>query len=412
MRYLVWMVLAAWCAIAVLPAPARADDKAVTAQLQRLIDTYVKERTAIEGISGIALRVDRGSGKPVMALFSGTDGRQPSRPIGPRTLFQIGSNTKHFTAALILRLEADGILNIDQTLGQWLPQYTAWSNVTIRSLLNMTAPIPTYSETVSIGTIVATELNHQFALSDLVAAVDPGNGQKFPLPTGWFYSNTNNILAAMIIEAATQQPFQDVLQAKLLRPLNLQDTYYARGAYPEAVLARVPRGLYQNQACLEYQPKPCSKPTLGPLIGKDVSRENLSWAGPAGAIIASPGDLERWIRALFSGKVLPQKQLDEMQTLVSRKTGKPIGDVSADDPAGFGLDLGRLYDPATGEAFWFYEGETLGFRAFFVFWPQYDLVITAFTNSQPPEGEDKFGQQVISGTFRILQQAGAIQRRK
>lgn len=411
MRYLVWTVLAAWLVIAGLTTPARADDKAVTARLQGLIDTYLKDRSRIEGISGIALRVDRGSGKPVLALFTGTDGRQPPRPIGPQTLFQIGSNTKHFTAALILRLEAEGKLSIDQTLGQWLPQYMAWSNVTIRSLLNMTAPIPTYSETTDIGAIIATDPNHQFAFSDLVSAVDPNNGRTLPVPSGWFYSNTNNILAAMIVEAAARQSYKDALEARLLRPLGLRDTFYARGAYPDAVLARVPRGLYQNHACLEYQPKPCDTPTLGPLIGKDVSRENLSWAGPAGAIIASPGDLERWVRALFGGKVLPPAQLDEMKALVSRRTGKPIGDVSAGDPAGFGLDLGRLYDPAAGEAFWFYEGETLGFRAFFIYWPQYDLVITAFTNSQPPEGDDKFGQRVIAGAFGILRQAGAIQLR-
>ena len=44
-----------------------------------------------------------------------------------------------------------------------------------------------------------------------------------------------------------------------------------------------------------------------------------------------------------------------------------------------------------GGAFWFYEGETLGFRAIFAYWPQYDLLITAAVNSQAPNGEDRLG---------------------
>ena len=97
-------------AISVLPRPARADDAAVTAQLQQVLDAYVKERAPIEGLSGAALQVDRGAGKPILAVYAGDNGLSDKKPIGPDTLFQIGSNTKEFTAALILKLEAAGKL--------------------------------------------------------------------------------------------------------------------------------------------------------------------------------------------------------------------------------------------------------------------------------------------------------------
>jgi hypothetical protein len=146
----------------------------------------------------------------------------------------------------------------------------------------------------------------------------------------------------------------------VVKPLRLRDTFYTDGAYPPAVLDRVPRGLYENHACLLYQPTPCSRS-------------------------------------------------NEMTSIVSQTTGLPVHDASAADPIGFGLDLGRAYQEKLGGAYWFYEGMTLGCRVIFAYWPQYDLVITAATNSQPPEGENQFGQMVVGGAFGVMRDAGVVE---
>jgi D-alanyl-D-alanine carboxypeptidase len=174
-------------------------------------------------------------------------------------------------------------------------------------------------------------------------------------------------------------------------------------------MSRVPRTLYMLQDCLMYQPEPCAVSTLAPLIGKDMRLQNRSWAGEAGAIISNPHDLGLWIRALFEKRVFPAKQLEEMTRLVSNKTGLPLQEVSADAPEAFGLGLGRFYRKEIGGAYWFYEGETLGFRTIFAYWPQDDLLITGSVNSRPPTGEDKFGPAVIGGAFMALQQAHLIE---
>jgi D-alanyl-D-alanine carboxypeptidase len=96
-----------------------------------------------------------------------------------------------------------------------------------------------------------------------------------------------------------------------------------------------------------------------------------------------------------------------MTTLVSDKTGLPLREVTTDDPGGFGLGLGRSYRKELG-AYWFYEGESLGFRTIFAYWPQDDLLITGSVNSRPPNGEDRFGPNVIGGAFEALQQEGAV----
>jgi D-alanyl-D-alanine carboxypeptidase len=388
-------------------ATARAEDACIKPRLQTLIDNYLQRRAQPEAISGLALAVDLGEGQPT-EVFTGTNGLPDARPMNAATLFQIGSNTKHFTAALILKLEAEGKLDINQTVGEWLPEFPAWRNVRIKSLLNMTSPIPNYSETVQIGHIVAADLDYQFTPSALLTSV---YAQNFPIPPPWFYSNTNYILAGQIIGLASGMSYKKALDSMILKPLGLGDTFYSNGAYTGRVLARLPRGIYDNRECLLYQPKHCTVSTLAPLIGKDMRGENMSWAGPAGAIVSNPIDLGRWIRDLFGLRVFPKAQLDEMTTLVSEKTGRPIRDVSAAYPAGFGLGLGRSYNPLAGGRFWFYEGITLGFRAIFAYWPQYDLVITTATNSQPQEGRDRLGPVVVARAFQILRNCGEIPTR-
>jgi D-alanyl-D-alanine carboxypeptidase len=74
--------------------------------------------------------------------------------------------------------------------------------------------------------------------------------------------------------------------------------------------------------------------------------------------------------------------------------------------------LGRQYQANLGGPFWFYQGMSWGFRVIFAYWPQYDLVITTATNSQPPEDEDKLGSQVVSGAFQALQHEGLLQPNK
>src|SRR5271154_5959226 len=129
MRMGPFIALALFGAVQFGSPPARAGDAAVTAQLQQLVDGYVRDRASIEGLSGAALQVDRGAGHPIISVFAGDDGLGDKKPIGPDTLFQIGSNTKAFTAALILKLAAAGKLSLDDTIGRWLPQYSAWRDV-------------------------------------------------------------------------------------------------------------------------------------------------------------------------------------------------------------------------------------------------------------------------------------------
>jgi D-alanyl-D-alanine carboxypeptidase len=185
---------------------------------------------------------------------------------------------------------------------------------------------------------------------------------------------------------------RQVLQAKLTAlqgifdPLYMKDSFYAPRVLPESVLARMSSGYFNNPLCSDYEPD-CKVAPLQPLVGKDMRRADISWAGAAGGIVSTPRDLQRWVRGLFGGKVLPPRQLEELLALVSSETGKPIRQTSAEEPRGFGLGMAAVYVPGLGQI-WFYEGITLGYRAVYFFFPKDDLVVTAFANSQAPKGEE------------------------
>ena len=89
--------------------------------------------------------------------------------------------------------------------------------------------------------------------------------------------------------------------------------------------------------------------------------------------------------------------------MVSMQTGKPLAEVSADDPGGFALGLGRRFLGPLG-AQWLYQGESLGYRTLYVWFAADNLMITVQTNTQPPEGTNKL-HDAVSAIYEIVKKA-------
>lgn len=357
--------------------PAAEIHRALTGDLV----AYLKKRSGPEHITNVSLAIGLHDGDQFAVAAGRVSADPQSRAVTPQNIYQIGSNTKAFVAATILQLEAEHRLSIDDKLGKWLPQYRVWRDVTIQQLLNMTSGIPSYDNEPTLMRAYARHPERNLPAQLLVAAVYP-EYNKPHAGQAWSYSNTNYILAQLIIEKATHDSLENQLRKRFFVPLALNDTYYSDHLYPRYVTDRTVSGYFFNS-------DPGNE-ALQPIFGKDVRTYSLSWAQGAGAIVATPLQVVRWVRALYSAPVLATKQRNELLAIVSNTTGDPIPATNLKDPRGFGLGVGQLTNPQTG-TIWYYEGETLGYRVLYGYFPKQDAVIVLATNSQPKGKDDHIG---------------------
>ena len=379
------------------PATAQSGDAALTLSLRRALAQYIATRAKPEHISAASLSISLKGSEKNINLAAGTT-KYPSvgAKVTPADLFEIGSITKSFTSVAILRLETAEKLTIEDKLGKWLPQYPAWKDVTIHRLLDMTSPIPGYDNQPSIAKIMGDDPSHGFSPEELIASAYPHNGKPEPV-SGWTYSNTNYILAQMIVEKASGKPYADVVR-ELFDQVGLKNSYYEQNLYPASITDRMVSGYF-------FSHDPINEP-LAPLLGKDVKSDSVSWMQGAGGIVSSMEDVSRWARALYEGPLLADKQRGELMTLVSDKTGEPISGASKEHPSAFGLGVGAGFRPVFG-AYWYYQGMTLGYRVLYAYFPKNSAVIVVGLNSQPDEKQNRNGA-LLEQVYGVLRKAGKI----
>jgi D-alanyl-D-alanine carboxypeptidase len=396
-RFFAFLLIAAFLA---QPATAKTSDASLRAALQRDLDRYLSARAKPEHISAISLSISlHGQAQNINLTAGRTQYGGAGSPVTPQNLWQIGSNTKAFTACVILQLEQEGKLTIDQTVGDWLPQYPAWKNVTIRRLLNMTSGIPGYDTVPAMLEDYAKHPKRNLTAAQLIAYVYAGNPHAPKPTTGYDYSNTNYVLAELIIQRADHQSYASELAYRFFNTdLGLDSTYYSATQYPPDILNRMVSGYF-----FSHDPDNAG---LAPLLGTDVRLDSVSWMQSAGGIVSTPEDMTHWARALYTGPILHPQQRAELMTIVSLKTGKPIKATSLSDPRGFGLGVAQLTMPQIG-TIWFYEGMTLGYRMLHLYFPRQDAVIAFGLNSQPDSKQNESGKLAVT-IYQTLHAAGRL----
>jgi D-alanyl-D-alanine carboxypeptidase len=370
---------------AVAPAP-------IAPVLQRQLEAYLKTYGKVEHISGGSLSVGLHGHTTTIDVAAGTSQIGGGAAVTPSSIFQIGSNTKAFTAVCLLRLEADGKLSVKDTIGKWVPEYPAWANVRIAQLLDMTSGIPTYDDTKAWAADLIADPRHTFTPVQLIGYIYPKKSLH-----GWNYSNTGYIVAQLIVERASGESYTKYV-GDVIAKAGLRDTFYQTSFYPASIFSRQIAGYYDNDG-------PGNEP-LAPLLGKNVRSFSISWTQAAGGIVSTPSDVVKWARDLYTGPILAQPQRTEQETLVDTNTGQPIASVSEKSPRGFGLGITEMYKKPIGR-FFFYEGETLGYRVAHIYVPSTDTTIVVGLNSQPAGSRDHIGP-FLSQIYQTLQAHGLV----
>ena len=338
------------------------------AEIQQILDHW---RMRMD-LPGATLSIYLPNQETPLTFASGSTSYYDGEPVNSNTLFQAGSITKSFTSMIILQLEAEGKLSLDDPITDYLPQYPQWQNVTIRELLNHTSGIFNYTETGTFNDIRKTDPREGFTPDEIVR-IAAEHRDYFPPGEGWKYSNTNYVLAGMIIQKVTGEPVSEVINHYLhggIR-LNLLNTYYAPGLYTTDFLSRMAHG-YNTR-------------------GIDVTTDNMSWAYTAGAIVTTTQDLLTWWHSLFQGNLLPPVQLQQMMSLVCEGTygtcrpGEPMAHLNADE-VGKGYGLGIIQTSFGSDRIgtvWWHNGSTAGYKAIVMWFPKSDIYMALTINRDP-----------------------------
>ncbi|WP_432512787.1 serine hydrolase domain-containing protein [Kineococcus sp. SYSU DK001] len=248
---------------------------------------------------------------------------------------RIGSNTKTFTAVALLQLVGEGRLDLDAAVEEHLPNLLRGEGIdgrgiSVRQVLQHTSGLPNY--TAQWATDPA-EFRYRYAdprdLLDTALAMPA----EFAPGERWSYSNTNYTVAGLLLQAVTGRPWSEQVHRRVVEPLGLQHTYVPavgelgyRGEHPEGYLVDADGN---RTEFTEFDP-------------------STAWA--AGAVIASPSDLNRFTVALLRGGLLDAALLREMRTTV------PADDVPG---AGYGLGLMSFPLPGGGQG-WGHGGDIFG----------------------------------------------------
>ncbi|MFG3253689.1 serine hydrolase domain-containing protein [Streptomyces sp. NPDC048172] len=302
--------LLATAATGALALPAVAADSAerpreIQREIQRDLDRLVRV-----GAVGAQARVAVGDG--AWRGRAGGATRSGDAPVPRDGRFRIGSATKMFTSVTLLQLVGEGRLKLDAPVSRHLPPGLLprglGERITVRMVLRHTTGLYDVARDLPTGEEFARTRfrHHDQAERVRKAAARP---LAFPPGTKYAYSNTNYLIAGMIVERVTGRPYGDEVRDRILRPLGMRHT-------------RVPGD----------DPRLRGPHAHGYAGGSDVTALNPSLAGAAGEIVSTPGDLDRFLKALTKGELLRPAEWREMNRTVP--TGEP--------GARYGLGLKKL----------------------------------------------------------------------
>ena len=335
--------------------------KAADAKLDRALEKLVGMRGGPPGVIAIVQR-----GEHLSVHRFGVANVKSGRPMRIDDHMRIASAAKAFSGAVALSLVSQGKLSLDDTIGKHLPELPeAWHEVTLRQLLNHTSGIPDFSLDPGFQKALLASLTQAPPPEELLSFVED-EPLSFEPGSEYRYSNSDNIVVALMVEEATANTYEQQLRKQVYKPLGLKNTSLPAGA-------QLPEPFIHGYDTSEQPPEDVSE-----LVA-------AGWAWASGGIVSTPADLNTFIRAYVGGRLFGSKTRAQQRRVIEGGSSEPPG--PGENSAGLAL---FRYETKCGTV-WGHTVNTPGYTQFMAASGDGRRSVTVSVNSQhtpePPVGE-------------------------
>ena len=327
-----------------IPRAAGAPEDVLAPDTQHTIDKSASDILAKTGAPSASIAVVK-DGKLAYLRAYGMADVETHKPATTAMRYSIGSISKQFTAAAVLLLAEEGKLSLDDKVGRWLPEATRAGDVTVRQLLSMTAGYQDFWP----QDYVMPNMMQPTSAQDIVAGW-AGKPLDFEPSAKWQYSNTNYVIAGLIVERTAGTPLLDFLQKRIFGPLGMKSVF-------DTDAAPLPAG----------DPKRYQRFGLGPL--RPAPKEGTGWTFAAGELAMTATDLAKWDISMIDQTVLKPTSYREMESDVQLNSGAA---------SRYGLGVGVSI--VNGRRVISHGGEVSGFCAQNAVYPDERAAIVVLTN--------------------------------
>jgi len=327
------------------------------------VDSIARDVLHQTGVPSASLAVVR-DGKVVYTQAYGEARIEGHVPATPAMRYSIGSISKQFCAGAILLLQQDGRLSLDDPVAKYLPDLTRANDVTIREILSHTSGYQDYWPQdyvmpMMLDSVHAQDIVDRWAKKPL--DFDPG--------TRWQYSNTNYVIAGLIVQKVSGMPFFEFLRTRILTPLGITSV-------KNIDLGRLPDS--DPQGYLRY--------ALGP--SRPAPKEGKGWLFAAGELAMTPADLAKWDIAMIDQSLLAPASYAAMEM-----------DTRLKDGVGTGYGLGVEVSEQGGHRLISHSGEVSGFTAENLVFPDDRAAVVVLTNEDAAAAASLIARHVAGRLF-------------
>ncbi|MGF1471057.1 MAG: serine hydrolase domain-containing protein [Rubrobacteraceae bacterium] len=341
------------------------------------LDRALEELVAMPGgPPGVIAVVQRGQHRETHSF--GVADLQDERSLEIDDRMRLASTSKAFSGAVVLSLVSEGVLSLDDTIGKNLPGLPdAWSEVTLRQLLNHTSGLPDFSQSQDFLEALMEDPTQAPPPAELLGFVED-EPLNFEPGSQYEYSNSDNVTAGLMVEAVTGKTYEQQLQERVFRPIGLTET-------------SLPNGTSLKEPFIHGYGDPSDQP-----------REDLSeafaagWAWASGGMVSTPADLNNFVRHYVGGELFDTPTRSQQFRVFEGANSEPPG--PGRNSAGLGI---FRYETECGTV-WGHTGNTLGYTQFMAASPDGSRSVTVSVNAQisPREG--------APGVFRALRNAETL----